>query len=145
MSELTGICRLRTLGNKKDDRRADVLAKSDFLFSVTPDRRIKVLSAEPQLLTESQFNEQYYVVEPPALTLNQRRLRAYKAALSHEKIVGEPVHDYKFKIKLKGREDVILYKQITRTSAIKRIIREYKQHDEIYEWFMDNWLLIKRG
>ena len=84
MRELTGICRLRSLGNKKDDRKAGGLTKSDFLFSVTPEGMIKVSGSSNPILTEEQFNGQYYVVEPPILTLNQRRLRSYKEALSYE-------------------------------------------------------------
>lgn len=145
MSELTGICRLRSLGNKKDDRKAGILAKADILFSVTLDRKIKVNTEEFQILTEEQFNEQFYVVEPPTLTLYQRRLRSYKEALSYDKMVGESPQDYKFKIKLADREEVVSFKQITRTSAITTIIREFKKHEEVYEWFGNDWLLIKRG
>ena len=145
MSELTGICKLRSLGNKKDDRKAGALTKSDFLFSVTPEGRIKVYADKPEILTEEQFNGQYYVIERPSLTYNQRRLRSYKEALSYEKMVGEFTQDYRFKIKLKGNEEVVSFKQITRTSAIATIIREFKKHDEVYEWFGNDWLLIKRG
>ena len=145
MKELTGICRLRSLGNKKDDRKAGILAKSDLLFSVTLDKKIKVHTEEPQILTEEQFNERYYVVELPVLTLNQRRLRSYKEALSYEKMVGESSQNIRFKIKTKGREEVVSFKQVTRTSALATIIREFKKHDEVYEWFGGDWLLIKRG
>lgn len=145
MSELTGICRLRSLGNKKDDRKAGVLAKTDILFSVTLDRKIKVYAEGVQVLTEEQFNQRYYVIEPPTLTLNQRRLRSYKEALSYDKMVGESSQDYRFKIKLMGREEILSFKQITRTSAIATIVREFKKHDEVYEWFNGDWLLIKRG
>ena len=145
MSELTGICRLRSLGNKKDDRKAGILVKSDLLFSVTLDKKIKVYAEEAQVFTEEQFNELYYVVELPVLTLNQRRLNSYKEALSYEKIVGESPQDIKFKIKTKGREEVVSFRQTTRTSALATIIREFKKHDEVYEWFKGDWLLIKRG
>jgi hypothetical protein len=145
MNELTGICGLKSIGSKKDDRKAGVLASSNFVFSVTPDKRIKIHSGKPQILTEKQFNEQYFIVEPPALKLTQRRLRSYKEALSHEKMIGESLQDYRFKIKLKGREEVISFKRVTRSSAIKRIVREFKKHDEIYEWFSGDWPLIKRG
>ena len=133
------------MGNKKDDRKVGILTKPDILFSVTLDRKIKVHTEEPQVLTEEQFNEEFYVVELPTLTLNQRRLRSYKEALSYEKMVGESPQDYRFKIKAKGKEEVVSFKQITRTSAIATIIREFKKHDEVHEWFGDDWLLIKRG
>ena len=145
MSEQTGSCRLRSLGNKKDDRKAGALTNSDFLFSVTPEGRIKIYVDQPQILTEEQFNDQYYVVERPCLTYGQRRLRSYKEALSYEKMIGESAQDYKFKIKLSGREEVVSFKQITRTSAVKRIVREFRQHEEVYEFYAGDWLLIKRG
>ena len=52
-------------------------------------------------------------------------------------MIGESAQDYKFKIKLRGREEVLSFKQITRTSAIATIVREFKKHDEVYKWLVE--------
>lgn len=142
---LLGVCRLRSLGNRKDDRKAGINTSPDFFFSVTSDKKILVYDGTKHPLEYQKFDEKYKVVEPPTSTIHQRRMKLYKGELNQEKLIGHVIQDLTFKVKQKGKEETITFKKITRSSAVKTIIREFKSHEEIYEWFRGDWLLIKKG
>ena len=71
-------------------------------------------------------------------------MQKYKAELKGGKVLGEPLRDYRFKIKTKDSEQTILFKQMPRTKAVKQAIKEFKQLNELYEWYDGDWLLIKK-
>ena len=72
-------------------------------------------------------------------------MQKYKAELKGAKVLGEPLRDYRFKIKTKETEQIITIKKMGRSSAVKQIIREFKHMKELYEWYDGDWLLIKKG
>ena len=147
MEELHGICSKRSLGSKQVDRKAGNFGGSRTFFTVTPERRIKLIGGSPnqfKIIEYSEFEVNFHVIEIPSFTRNQYRMQHYKAELKQGKTFGEPLEDNKFKILVKGSEQIIVIKQATRTGAVKQVIKEFKNLDELYEWYDGDWLLIKR-
>ncbi len=148
MEELLGICSKRSLGSKQEDRKAGNFGSLRTFFSVTPDKKIKLIGGgldSIKIIEHSEFEATYYVIEVPTLTHNQHRLQQYKAELKQVKSMGESPKDYRFKIKVRESEQIISIKQMQRTSAVKQIIKEFKNLQELYEWYNGVWLLIKKS
>ena len=135
------------MGSRQEDRKAGNFGSLRTFFSVTPDKKIKItghLPGQIKIIEYREFQANYKVIENPSFTLSQYKVQKYKAELKGAKIMGEPLRDYRFKIKTKESEQIISIKQMGRSSAVKQIIREFKHLDELYEWYDEDWLLIKR-
>ena len=148
MEEKLGICAKRSLGSKQEGRKSGNFGSLRAFFSVTPDKKIKLISNSPgkfKLIEYSEFEATYKVIEIPSFTLSQYRMQRYKAELKGAKVLGESLRDYRFKIKAKESEQIITIKQMGRSSAVKQIIKEFKHLNELHEWYDGDWLLIKRG
>ena len=148
MEEMVGICVKRSLGSRQEDRKSGNFGRQRLFYSVTPDKKIKLISNSPdqfKIIEYSEFEANYKVIEIPSFTLSQNRMQNYKAELKGAKVFGEPLRDYKFKIKVNELEQIITIKQMGRSSAVKQIIKEFKGLNELYEWYDGDWLLIKRG
>ena len=147
MEELLGICAKRSLGSKQEDRKAGNLGNHQTFFAVTPDKKIKLFGNSPEefkIIEVNEFESRFHVVEVPSFTRIQYRMQHYKAELKEAVIMGEPKKDYRFKILLKGKEQIITVKQMPRTRAVKLIIKEFRNLDELHEWYDKDWLLIKK-
>ena len=148
MDELLGICEKRGLGSRQDDRKSGNFGSHRAFFSVTPDKKIKIMGHLPgqfKIIDYSEFKANYKINEIPSFTFTQHRMQKYKSELKGAKALGEPLRDYKFKVKERGSEQMITIKQVKRTSAVKQIIKEFKKLDELYEWYDGDWLLIKKS
>ena len=148
MEELLGICVKRSLGSKQEDRKSGNFGSLRAFFSVTPDKKIKIIGNSPdqfKIIEYSEFEANYKVIEIPSFTLSQYRMQNYKAELKGAKVLGEPLRDYRFKVKAKESEKIITIKQMGRSSAVKQIIKEFKHLKELHEWYDGDWLLIKKG
>ena len=148
MEELLGVCKKRSLGSKQEDRKAGRFGSLRSFFSVTPDKKIKIYGASPDqfiIIDYNEFKSNYHVIEIPSFTRSQGRMKQYKAELKQAIILGEPLKDYKFKIMEKDLEQIIVIKQVTHTGAVKQVIKEFKNLEELYEWYKGDWLLIKRN
>ena len=147
MEELLGICAKRSLGSKQEDRKSGNFGSLRTFYSITPDKKIKLIGNSPdqfKIIEYSEFQANYKVVENPSFTLSQYRMQKYKAELKGAKVLGEPLRDYRFKIQVKGSEQIITIKQMGRSSAVKQIIKEFKHLRELHEWYDGDWLLIKK-
>ena len=147
MEELIGICTKRSLGSKQEDRKSGNLGSQRTFYSITPDKEIKLIGNSPdqfKIIEYSEFEANYKVIESPSFTLSQYRMQNYKAELKGAKVLGEPMRDYRFKIKAKESEQIITIKQMGRPNAVKQIIKEFKHLNELYEWYDGDWLLIKK-
>ena len=141
-----GICARRSLGSKQEDRKAGNFGSHQTFFAVTADKKIKLFGNSPEelkIIEVKEFESRFYVVEVPFFTRSQYRMQQYKAELKQATILGEQKNDYRFKILLKGKEQIITAKQMPRTRAVKQIIKEFKNFDELHEWYDGDWLLIK--
>ena len=148
MEELIGICAKRSLGSKQEDRKSGNFGSLRAFFSVTPDKKIKLIGNSPdqfKIIEYSEFQANYKVIESPSFTLSQYRIQKYKSELKGAKVLGEPLRDYRFKIMAKESEQIITIKQMGRSNAVKQIIKEFKHLIELHEWYDGDWLLIKRG
>ena len=148
MEELLGICKKRSLGSKQEDRKAGRFGSLRSFFTVTSDKKIKIYGSSPDqfiIIDYSEFESNYHVIEIPSFTSDQSRMKQYKAELKQAIILGEPLEDYRFRIKMKGSEQIITIKQVPRTRAVKQVIKEFKNLKELYEWYKGDWLLIKRN
>ena len=137
MEDILGICAKRSLGSRQEDRKSGNFGSQRTFFSVTPDKKIKLISNSPgqfKIIEYSEFEANYKVIEIPSFTLSQYRMQHYKAELKGARVLGEPRRDYRFKIKTKESEQIITIKQMGRSNAVKQIIREFKHLKELYEW-----------
>ena len=147
MEEAVGICVKRSLGSRQEERKSGNFGSQRAFFSVTPDKKIKLIGNSPdqiKIIEYSEFKENYKVIESPSFTLSQYRMQKYKAELKGAKVLGEPMRDYRFKIKEREVEQILTIKQMGRSGAVKQIIREFKHLNELYEWYDGDWLLIKK-
>ena len=148
MEDILGICAKRSLGSKQEDRKSGNFGSQRAFYSVTPEKKIKIIGNSPdqfKIIEYSEFEANYKVIEIPSFTLSQYRMQNYKAELKGAKVLGEPLRDYRFKVMTKESEQIITIKQMGRSSAVKQIIKEFKGLNALYEWYDGDWLLIKRG
>ena len=147
MEELLGICAKRSLSSRQEDRKSGNFGSQRVFFSFTPDKKIKLIGNtcdQFKIIEYSEFVTNFKVIEIPSFTLSQYRMQKYKAELKGAKVLGEPLRDYRFKIKAKESEQIITIKQMGRSNAVKQIIKEFKHLNELYEWYDGDWLLIRR-
>jgi hypothetical protein len=137
MDELLGICAKRSLGSKQEDRKAGNIGSLRSFFSVTPDKKIKIIGSSPdqyKIIEYREFESNHYVIEIPFFPLNQYRMNLHKMELEKVRAISVPLRDYRFNMTGKASsEQIIIIKQTKRSSAVKQLIKKFKCLDKLYE------------